>query len=148
MLKDSIDIIGFQIEKNKGRIKKNFIASNDLINGDEMHLINVFNNLLDNANKYSGKQPKIIINTYNSNNSITVEVKDNGVGMKNSVTKRIFEKFYREPKGNIHNVKGFGLGLSYVKSMIKEHKAKIFVKSKVNKGSLFQIKFKLADEKK
>ncbi len=148
VLKDSIDIIGFQIEKNKGRIKKNFIASNDLINGDEMHLINVFNNLLDNANKYSGKQPKIIINTYNSNNSITVEVKDNGVGMKNSVTKRIFEKFYREPKGNIHNVKGFGLGLSYVKSMIKEHKAKIFVKSKVNKGSLFQIKFKLADEKK
>ena len=91
---------------------------------------------------------KIDINTFNSNNSITVEVKDNGLGMKNSVTKRIFEKFYREPKGNIHNVKGFGLGLSYVKSMIKEHDAKIFVKSKINKGSLFQIKFKLSNEKK
>ena len=148
VLKDSIDIIGFQIEKNKGKIRKNFVASNDLINGDEMHLINVFNNLLDNANKYSGKTPKIDINTFNSNNSITVEVKDNGLGMKNSVTKRIFEKFYREPKGNIHNVKGFGLGLSYVKSMIKEHDAKIFVKSKINQGSLFQIKFKLSNAKK
>ena len=78
------------------------------------------NNLFDNANKYSGKQPEIIINTFNSNNSITVEVKDNGLGMKNSVTKRIFEKFYREPKGNIHNVKGFGFCLLYTSDAADE----------------------------
>ena len=76
-----------------------------------------------------------------------VEVKDEGVGMKNSITKKIFEKFYREPKGNLHNVKGFGLGLSYVKSMVEEHGAKIFVKSRVNKGTIFKIIFKLSDEK-
>ena len=85
--------------------------------------------------------PKIIINTYNSNNSITVEVKDNGVGMKNSVTKRIFEKFYREPKGNIHNVKGFGLGLFYVNEICKAHNWTWKINSTENSGT--EITFKI-----
>lgn len=147
ILNDSLDIIRFQIEKNGGKVNKKFVASRHEIVGDKMHLINVFNNLLDNANKYSKSNPIINLSTYNTNNSITVEVKDEGVGMKNSITKKIFEKFYREPKGNLHNVKGFGLGLSYVKSMVEEHGAKIFVKSRVNKGTIFKIIFKLSDEK-
>ena len=148
VINDSLAIIRFQIEKNGGKLRKSFVASKDKIFGDKMHLINVFNNLLDNANKYSQSNPSITVSTYNLNNSIIVEIKDQGVGMKKEITKKIFDKFYREPKGNIHNVKGFGLGLSYVKSMIEEHDAKIFVTSKVSKGTMFKIKFNLANERK
>ena len=98
ILNDSLDIIKFQIEKNGGKVNKNFVASRDEIVGDQMHLINVFNNLLDNANKYSKSNSIINLSTYNNNNSITVEVKDQGVGMKKSITKCVSTASPRSPQ--------------------------------------------------
>jgi two-component system phosphate regulon sensor histidine kinase PhoR len=115
-------------------------ASNPMINGDKVHLLNVLSNLVDNALKYRRAEDLTIdINTYNKNGSIFFEIKDNGIGMTNADSKRIFEKFYRVPTGNIHNVKGFGLGLSYVKTMIEEHEGKVTIDSELKKYTQFTI---------
>jgi len=103
---------------------------------------NVFNNLLDNSNKYSLENPLIKISSINSKEFIDILISDHGIGIKKSNVDKIFDKFYREPQGNIHNVKGFGLGLSYVKNILNKHKASISVESVVNKGTIFKIRFK------
>ena len=141
IIQKAIDIISFKIEKRNGLISSKLDAKNFIINGNAIHLLNVFNNLLDNANKYCNNKPEILISTYNKDNKLCVEVSDNGIGIGKGNIKRVFDKFYREPQGNIHNVKGFGLGLSYVKNMLDKHNSKIIVKSTKNKGSLFLIKF-------
>jgi two-component system phosphate regulon sensor histidine kinase PhoR len=94
---------------------------------------------LDNAVKYCITTPQIVLNTRNEKNLLVIEIADNGIGMKREDVKQIFEKFYRVPTGNIHNVKGFGLGLYYVKLIIDAHEGKIEVKSLVNKGTTFTI---------
>lgn len=115
-------------------------AKNSMINGDRVHLLNVFSNLFDNALKYRRAEELFIeINTFNKNDSLFIEIKDNGIGMTKVDAKRIFEKFYRVPTGNIHNVKGFGLGLSYVKAMIDEHEGKITIESELKKYTKFTI---------
>lgn len=123
-------------------------AKNDLIMADEVHFTNILNNLLDNAYKYS--KPgyiKIRVKTSNPNpNILRIQIKDEGIGMKKDIVKQVFDKFYRAPTGNLHGVKGFGLGLSYVKAVIDSHKAEIYVKSTPNAGSSFVILFPL-DEK-
>ena len=100
-------------------------------------------NILDNAIKYSEDEPKIDIYTENVKNSIVMKVRDQGIGMTKSVQKKIFEKFYRESTGDIHNVKGHGLGLAYAKRILDDHEAEIYVESEKGKGSTFIIKLHL-----
>jgi two-component system phosphate regulon sensor histidine kinase PhoR len=141
ILSKAVDIIKFKIEKRKGIITQKLEARNSYINGNRVHLLNIINNLLDNSNKYSVENPDILVKTYNKNDSLFVEIADKGN------LNKIFDKFFREPQGNIHNVKGFGLGLSYVKNMLEKHEASIQVTSNKNKGSVFLIKFKIDNGK-
>ena len=147
ILSKAVDIIKFKIEKRKGIITQKLYASNSYINGNRVHLLNIINNLLDNSNKYSIKNPDILVKTYNKDNSLFVEIADKGIGIKQGNLNKIFDKFFREPQGNVHNVKGFGLGLSYVKNMLEKHDASIQVISDKNKGSVFLIKFKIDNGK-
>ena len=146
IIKDSININTFKIQKRGGVIKHNLIADISLIQGNYDHLLNVFNNLLDNSNKYSLDKPIINISSLNIKNFIEISISDQGIGIKKSNIDKIFDKFYREPQGNIHNVKGFGLGLSYVKNILTKHNASISVESVVNKGTIFKIRFKKTND--
>ena len=109
------------------------------ISGDEVHISNIIFNLLDNAMKYSKDPMRIDIETGNSGSMLTIKVKDNGIGMSKDTQAHIFEKFYRAHTGNIHNVKGFGLGLSYVKAMVEAHGGRVRVESTIGKGSTFIV---------
>ncbi|MEO8086520.1 MAG: HAMP domain-containing sensor histidine kinase [Bacteroidota bacterium] len=118
-----------------------FEAKKYMIEADETHLINVFCNLLDNAIKYSQKTLQITITTRNNNEGVSFTIKDAGQGISKEAQKKIFEKFYREPTGDIHTIKGFGLGLTYVKTIIDSHHGKISVKSYPSEGTEFEIYF-------
>ncbi|RYY44050.1 MAG: HAMP domain-containing histidine kinase [Chitinophagaceae bacterium] len=132
------------IQEKSGRLEIKLEAKNDMIMADEVHFINFVNNLLDNAVKYSKENPVIKLTTSNSSNMFRVKIEDNGIGMNKETLHRIFEKFYRAHTGNIHNVKGFGLGLSYVKTMVDAHKGTIKAESTLGKGSCFTISIPLA----
>lgn len=127
-----------------GEIKLNCDATNDLIQGDEVHLSNIFYNLIDNAIKYCTKAPVIHINTLSDKKHLTITVKDNGVGIAPEHQKHLFEKFYRVPTGNVHNVKGFGLGLYYVHTIWLAHQGTISLTSNLNEGTEFTLKIALA----
>lgn len=126
------------LDERKGSIDLKLEAPLHLIQVDGLHFSNIIRNLLDNAIKYCDKQPHIIISTANNGNGITISVEDNGIGIPPKLQREIFGKFYRVPTGNIHNVKGFGLGLFYVKSLVKAHGGNISVRSNGN-GSTFTI---------
>jgi two-component system phosphate regulon sensor histidine kinase PhoR len=111
--------------------------------GNRFHLTNVIVNMLDNAIKYTNEAPKIDIYTENAGNNIILKIKDQGIGMSKSVQKNVFDKFYREQKGNIHDVKGHGLGLSYVKNIVEHHHGSVYVESEKGKGSTFIVKLPL-----
>lgn len=130
-------------EKN-GVVHLNLNATNDLILADEQHFTNMISNLIDNAIKYSKDAPDITISTGTTSRAFLVKVEDKGIGMTRESVKRIFEKFYRAHTGNIHNVKGFGLGMSYVKTIIDAHKGRIRVDSTLGKGSTFTVEMPLA----
>lgn len=134
-----VDTFHLQLKQNDAEAILNLNSQNKTIQGDEIHLTNVFYNLLDNALKYSIDKPIITITSKSSGNGLTIKINDNGIGMSNDNKKHIFEKFYRVPTGNVHNVKGFGLGLSYVKKIIDEHHGKIAVDSEIKKGTEFTI---------
>ncbi|NOZ36255.1 MAG: HAMP domain-containing histidine kinase [Chlorobi bacterium] len=137
--------------KNKGgKISKELTAKKHIIKGDKLHLTNIFFNLIDNAVKYSkeNRPPKIFVKTENSDNKIKIIISDNGIGINKEGQKKIFNKFYRVPTGNVHDVKGFGLGLSYVKRIVDEHSGHISVKSELNVGTDFIIYFPLSETKK
>lgn len=110
-------------------------AASPIVVADKMHIRNILNNLMDNAVKYSGDTPKIKIETESADGFILISVSDNGIGIPREAHGKIFEKFYRVPSGNIHNVKGFGLGLYYVKTTIMAHGGKVEVQSTINKGT-------------
>lgn len=114
--------------KKKGELKTDFKADDPEINADEIHLINIFNNLIDNAIKYSLTEPKITIKTLNVDNGIEISISDNGIGIPKQDIKFIFDKFYRVSTGNVHNIKGFGLGLAYVRTFVEAHKGKYLLK--------------------
>jgi two-component system, OmpR family, phosphate regulon sensor histidine kinase PhoR len=129
----------FEIQLNsvEGYMRTELEATDPIIKADEIHITNVVNNLLDNALKYRNGDPKIKISTRNATKGIILNVEDNGIGISRENQRRIFDQFYRVPTGNIHNVKGFGLGLCYVKKILEEHGGKIWVESTLGKGSVF-----------
>ena len=133
-----------QLNDKNARVSLFLNARNDLVQADEVHFTNLLNNLVDNAVKYSKEELLITVTTHSTNNYLIVQVQDNGIGMNKETVKRIFEKFYRAHTGNLHNVKGFGLGMSYVKTVIDAHKGKIKVDSTVGKGSTFTIEMPLS----
>ncbi|MCD4789212.1 MAG: HAMP domain-containing histidine kinase [Bacteroidales bacterium] len=139
IISEAINNIQLQVEKKGGKIITNFNAESFIIEADRIHFTNVIFNLLDNANKYTPVTPEIVITTENSYSGIIISVKDNGTGISKGNQKKIFEKLYRIPTGNIHNVKGFGLGLSYVKAIVEQHGGKISLESELNKGTKFII---------
>ncbi|MBA3649181.1 MAG: HAMP domain-containing histidine kinase [Chitinophagales bacterium] len=139
LIRGVVDALRLQVENRQGRIILDLNAQDYNIVADEMHLTNVIFNLLDNANKFSVQLPEITITSRNEKNGILITVEDRGMGMNAETQRKIFEKFFREPSGNIHNVKGFGLGLSYVKSIIDKHNGNIKVDSNPGEGSRFEI---------
>lgn len=132
------------VEERNGTLSHDFQAEKFHLKVDEFHLSNALINLLDNANKYSPENPQISIKTRNEGNKYVIEISDKGIGMEAFNKKRIFDKFFREETGDIHNVKGQGLGLSYVKRIIELHKGQVFVESTKGKGSTFVVKLPIA----
>lgn len=128
-----------QVQAKGGSIEIDLKAAHSLIEADEHHITNVIMNLLENALKYCETVPHIFISTKDTAHGLSFSIQDNGIGMKKDEQKRIFEKFYRIPTGNIHNVKGFGLGLSYVKTVVDSHGGMVRVESELNKGSTFTV---------
>ena len=151
LLQDEVDLsflilraaesVKIRLDQMDGSISIEFKAASHLVKGNEMHLYNIIQNLLDNAIKYSPKNPAIRIITRDHHHELIIQVEDQGQGMSKEAQKRIFEKFYRVPAGNIHNVKGFGLGLSYVKAIVESHGGKVSVVwSEPGRGSCFEIR--------
>lgn len=139
LIEDAIQGIKIQVEKRGGQISTNLLATNPTVTTDKIHGTNVFHNLLDNAMKYSTGEPKIIVETKNTAKGVVISISDNGIGMSKQVQSKIFERFYRQPSGNIHNVKGFGLGLSYVKAVVEANDGTISIQSEIGKGSKFDV---------
>ena len=139
LIKGVINSFKIKVETIDGQIIENLNASNSFVTVDEVHFTNVIFNLLDNALKYKREIPIITIETGNKSDGLVVSIEDNGLGISKENLKHIFEKFYRVPTGNIHNVKGFGLGLTYVKKIIDDHDGVIHVESEVNVGTKFEI---------
>ncbi|MEO6190723.1 MAG: HAMP domain-containing sensor histidine kinase [Saprospiraceae bacterium] len=139
IIQNAVNNIGMQVSQRNGTLLIELNATKSIIMADNTHLTNIIYNLLDNANKYSPESPWIKISTKNRLNGIEIIVQDKGIGMTKENQKMVFEKFYRVPTGNLHNVKGFGLGLSYVKEMVIAHKGQITIDSELNKGSTFTL---------
>ncbi len=139
LINSAINNIKLPVEEKQGKLEIFLSAENDLIKADEVHFTNLINNLLDNAVKYSKDNLIIKLTTQNINKSLRIKIEDNGIGMNKETLQRIFEKFYRAHTGNLHNVKGFGLGLSYVKTIVSAHHGKIKAESTPGKGSCFVI---------
>jgi two-component system phosphate regulon sensor histidine kinase PhoR len=139
-----LDNYGLQLNEKNGKCCLELDAQNDLIDVDELHFANVISNLIDNAIKYSKENLMIKIKSYNNSNSFYFEVEDNGIGMSKDTVKNVFEKFYRAHTGNVHNVKGFGLGMNYVKTVISAMQGDISLVSTLGKGSTFKIEIPLA----
>ncbi|NDA60814.1 MAG: sensor histidine kinase [Chitinophagia bacterium] len=144
IIHQTIEKYQLQLQKQEGQVHLLLNASNDMIEGDEVHFTNAISNLFDNAIKYANGAPDITITTHSTRKQLVIQIADKGIGMNRETEKRIFEKFYRAHTGNIHQVKGFGLGMSYVKSIIDAHKGTIRVSSTLGKGSTFTMSFHLA----
>ena len=145
VIKDVVDNFALQLEEKGGKAELLLNATNDLILADEVHFSNMVNNLIDNAVKYSKENTPLLlkITTQSNDKSMTIRVEDNGIGMNKETVKRVFERFYRAHTGNLHNVKGFGLGLSYVKTVVQAQGGVIKVDSVLGRGSIFTIELPL-----
>lgn len=135
-----------RVKSKNGELTTDLKADPAIIKADEVHLTNVLFNLLDNAVKYSKDEPKIEISTEQNDRFVIISVKDHGIGIQKEHVSQIFERFYRVPTGNVHDVKGFGLGLSYVKIITEAHQGQIKVESVPNKGTKFMIYFPINSE--
>jgi len=143
LIQDAIAHVELIVEDRKGYVKTHLDAQKTSVLANESHFINVIVNVLDNAIKYSDESPKIDVYTENVGNNILLKIADQGNGMSKQVQKHIFEKFYREHTGNVHNIKGHGLGLAYVKQIVEDHQGHISVESEKGEGSIFTIKLPL-----
>lgn len=146
LLVKQTDSFSLQIEERKGNLTINNQAKNVWVKADCFHMANVFTNILDNACKYTKVEPELMVTLLNKNGSIILAFSDNGIGIDKSNQKTIFQEFSRVDTGNIHNVKGFGLGLSYVGQVIKLHKGSVWMESKPNEGSTFFIQVPNTEE--
>jgi two-component system phosphate regulon sensor histidine kinase PhoR len=142
IIENVANILAIRAQDKGGKILTSLKATCFEIAVDEVHFANVLNNLIDNALKYNDKIPEILLETSIKNGRFILEVSDNGLGMNKEVQKHVFDKFYRKPSGNIHNIKGFGLGLSYVKAIVEAHGGDVSVNSEVGNGSRFTISLK------
>ncbi|MBT7683649.1 MAG: HAMP domain-containing histidine kinase [Cryomorphaceae bacterium] len=142
VIEDAIEHVKLIVESKQGSIDLSLKALDSNISGNSNHLENIIINILDNAVKYSKENPKIVVSSTNINKDIKLCFEDNGIGMDKNTQKLIFEKFYREQNGDIHNIKGHGLGLSYVKKIIDFHNGKILLESKKGTGTKFYITLK------
>ena len=138
-----VDSMELKLQKHNAKTSLQLEAENAIISADELHFSNVIYNLIDNAIKYSVNEPDITISTLNKNGQVVIRVADKGIGMSRDQQAKIFEQFYRIPTGNLHDVKGFGLGLSYVNTVVKRLNGMISVKSEKEKGSEFELKFQV-----
>jgi len=143
-----VNKLEMQVHKRGGQISCSLLANKFNLNLDKVHIGNVISNLIDNAIKYSEEKPKINIVTESQTNIFKLSVSDTGIGITAENQKKIFDKLYRVPTGNLHNTKGFGLGLSYVKLIVEKHNGTVYVNSSVNKGSTFSIELPINDDRK
>jgi two-component system, OmpR family, phosphate regulon sensor histidine kinase PhoR len=141
VIEEVVRIFQVRIQTRHGQIKSKLEALQPLVFGDRLHLANIFYSLLDNADKYSPSTPQITVSTRNAGNGILVAIADNGIGINKDIQQFIFDKFYRGTSGNIHDVKGFGLGLTYVREVMNAHQGKVSVSSEENQGSVFELYF-------
>jgi two-component system phosphate regulon sensor histidine kinase PhoR len=139
VVQSAVEKIQLQVEQKNGKLHTSLSAIKSTIWADKVHITNIVLNLLDNALKYSKEIPDISISTENISEGILLSVKDNGIGISKDDSKKIFDQFYRVSTGNVHNIKGFGLGLSYVRAIVLKHGGQISVESELNKGSTFKI---------
>lgn len=144
LIKRTTESFNLIVQQRNGTLTQEFNATEYTFKIDEFHISNMLVNLLDNANKYSPEAPEISIKTRNEGHLYVIEVSDKGMGMETHNKTKIFEKFFREETGNIHNVKGQGLGLSYVKKIVELHKGQILVDSQKGQGSTFTIKLPMS----
>jgi len=146
LINDVVDKFSIQVKEKNGELIADLKASDVVIEADRNHLTNVIYNLLDNAVKYSKDQPRLSISTCNQDGFVVIGVKDSGIGISSENLKKVFDKLYRVPTGNVHNVKGFGLGLSYVKIITERHGGRVYVESSLGQGSTFYIEIPLKQE--
>lgn len=139
VIRQAVEHLSLQVQQREGQIRVDLEAKQPVVQGDHTHLSNVVYNLLDNANKYSPDAPDIRVSTVNHANSLEIVVEDKGIGISKENQKHIFDKFYRVHTGNLHDVKGFGLGLSYVKAIASAHQGSVDVRSEPGKGSRFSL---------
>ena len=142
IIEKAMKSIQLSFDKKEGSIETDFMALNKIVEADKLHITNVIYNLLDNSLKYSENRPLVKISTRDVIGGLVIRIKDNGIGIAKDNQEKIFEKLYRVPTGNIHNVKGFGLGLSYVRSIMELHQGTIKVESKLDQGSTFLLNLK------
>jgi two-component system, OmpR family, phosphate regulon sensor histidine kinase PhoR len=147
LITEVLDNYTLQLADKNGKVELQLNAKNDLIDGDEVHFRNLISNLIDNAVKYSREDLLLKITTHSTAKNLVIRFEDNGIGMSKETVRKIFEKFYRAHTGNIHNVKGFGLGLSYVKTIIDAHHGRIKVDSIQGRGSTFTLELPLLKDK-
>jgi two-component system phosphate regulon sensor histidine kinase PhoR len=143
IIEEAIEHVNLILEDRQGTIETHLSATRTTVLLNDVHFTNVIVNVLDNAIKYSPDEPRINIYTENVKDFVIIKIKDQGLGMSKVAQKKIFEKFYREHTGDLHNVKGHGLGLAYVKRIVEDHNGQIFVESEKGKGSIFIIKLPL-----
>lgn len=142
-IEDAIDHISLILEDREGEVHTHFNATRTTVLLNDIHFTNLLVNILDNAMKYSVEKPMINVYTENIKDYVLIKIEDNGIGMTKAVQKKVFDKFFREHTGDLHNVKGHGLGLAYVKQIIDDHNGEVFVESEKGKGSMFIIKLPL-----
>jgi two-component system, OmpR family, phosphate regulon sensor histidine kinase PhoR len=147
MIHEVLDNYTLQLNEKNGEVDLNLNATTHQVEADQVHFRNVISNLIDNAVKYSSENLLLKITTQSNARNLIIRFEDNGIGMSKETVRKIFEKFYRAHTGNIHNVKGFGLGLSYVKTIVDAHHGKIKVESVQGRGSTFTLEIPLAKER-
>jgi two-component system phosphate regulon sensor histidine kinase PhoR len=141
IIEDVVRNFKVQVEERNGKIQFDLVANQHFLLLDKVHFTNILNNLLDNANKYSPENPEIMVTTRNINGKIEISVKDNGIGIRKENLREIVKKFHRLQTGNLHNTKGFGIGLFYVKTMVEPMGGILLINSELNKGSTFSLIF-------